>query len=179
MSNTSLRHALCVMAISISALLSGPANAQTKAQAQEQIERELSESWRAASRVAIRGPRTTDLGVQGMLQVPPKMAFVPVPEASRILRALGNTTRPDLIGLVTSTNEGETWFATISFKDEGYIRDDDAKVWNADELLTNLKEGTEQSNKDRRTRGFSELERNPITSGRTRPRRSNWRTRAA
>jgi uncharacterized membrane-anchored protein len=122
------------------------------------IEYELSESWRAASRVAIGGPRTADLGTQGRLQVPPKMAFVPVPEASRILRALGNTARPDLIGLVASTNESETWLATITFRDEGYIRDDDAKVWNADELLASLKEGTEQSNKDRRTRGFPELE---------------------
>src|SRR3954452_24711978 len=113
MSNASLRHAVCVTAISIFALLSGAANAQTKAQAQQQIEHELSESWRAASRVAIGGPRTTDLGTQGKLQVPAKMAFVPVPEASRILRAMGNTARPDLIGLVTCTNESETWFATI------------------------------------------------------------------
>src|SRR5215470_472560 len=38
------------------------------------------------------------------------------------------------------------------------IKDDDAKEWNADELLQNLKDGTSESNKDRVARGFPELE---------------------
>jgi uncharacterized membrane-anchored protein len=44
------------------------------------------------------------------------------------------------------------------FIKEGYIKDDDAKDWNADELLQNLKTGTEEANKDRVARGFPELE---------------------
>jgi uncharacterized membrane-anchored protein len=41
---------------------------------------------------------------------------------------------------------------------DGYIKDDDAKNWNADDLLQNIKEGTEDANKDRVTRGFPEIE---------------------
>ena len=46
----------------------------------------------------------------------------------------------------------------ISFVKEGYVKDDDAKNWNADDLLTNLKEGTQTANDDRIARGFPELE---------------------
>jgi uncharacterized membrane-anchored protein len=41
---------------------------------------------------------------------------------------------------------------------EGYIKDDDAKNWNADELLTSISDGVEQANKDRVARGFPELQ---------------------
>src|SRR5262249_51775175 len=41
---------------------------------------------------------------------------------------------------------------------EGYIKDDEAKDWKADELLQNLKDGAEESNKDRAARGFPEMQ---------------------
>jgi uncharacterized membrane-anchored protein len=46
---------------------------------------------------------------------------------------------------------------TSYFKD-GYIKDDDAKDWNADELLQSLKDNTAEANKERVARGFDELE---------------------
>jgi uncharacterized membrane-anchored protein len=62
------------------------------------------------------------------------------------------------LGLVASPRDEDQWIAEISFIKEGYVKDDDAKNWNADELLANLKEGTENANEDRRSRGFSEIE---------------------
>jgi hypothetical protein len=46
----------------------------------------------------------------------------------------------------------------IRYIKEGYIKDDDAKNWNADDLLKNLKDGVEESNKDRVARGFPEMQ---------------------
>jgi uncharacterized membrane-anchored protein len=46
----------------------------------------------------------------------------------------------------------------IRYIKEGYIKDDDAKNWNADELLNNIREGAEQANQDRARRGFPELQ---------------------
>jgi len=46
----------------------------------------------------------------------------------------------------------------IRYVKEGYIKDDDAKNWNADELLKNLRDGAEETNKDRAARGFPELQ---------------------
>jgi uncharacterized membrane-anchored protein len=44
------------------------------------------------------------------------------------------------------------------YESSGYIKDDDAKKWDIDELFTSLKEGTEHANEERRERGFGELE---------------------
>jgi uncharacterized membrane-anchored protein len=86
------------------------------------------------------------------------MAFIPLPEAARIMRALGNVPSPNFLGLVISMRENDSWMASIRYLPEGYIRDDDAKEWNAGELLESLKEGTEEGNKDRKARGFPEIE---------------------
>ena len=56
--------------------------------------------------------------------------------------------------------EGERFAGSSSLRyiKEGYIKDDDAKNWNADELLQNLKDGNEEANKDRAARGFPQME---------------------
>ena len=46
----------------------------------------------------------------------------------------------------------------IRYIKEGYIKDDDAKDWNADDLLKNITEGVEQANQDRVARGFPEMQ---------------------
>ncbi|MGE0239285.1 MAG: DUF2167 domain-containing protein, partial [Parvibaculaceae bacterium] len=50
------------------------------------------------------------------------------------------------------------WFIEITYTDSGYIKDDDAKSWNADELFKNIKDANEASNKDRSERGFPPLD---------------------
>ena len=52
----------------------------------------------------------------------------------------------------------DQWIVVARHIKEGYIKDDDAKNWNADELLQSLKDGTEEANKDRVARGFPELQ---------------------
>ncbi len=46
----------------------------------------------------------------------------------------------------------------MEYEDSGYIKDDEARDWDADALLQSLKDGTEQANAERRKRGFPELE---------------------
>jgi uncharacterized membrane-anchored protein len=48
--------------------------------------------------------------------------------------------------------------ANIAFIHGGYVKDDEAKNWNADNLLAHIKEGNDATNEDRRARGFPELE---------------------
>jgi uncharacterized membrane-anchored protein len=50
------------------------------------------------------------------------------------------------------------WFIVMRFNKSGYIKDDDAREWNVDDLLKGLKEGTDESNKERRSRGIPEIE---------------------
>ncbi len=50
------------------------------------------------------------------------------------------------------------WIASINFEKSGYIKDDDAKSWNVDEMLKTLKEGAEDINQGRASRGIPGLE---------------------
>ncbi len=111
-----------------------------------------------AMRASVPGPSAVKLGEQGVLKLPKDYIYIPQPQAGRMRNAMGNPgTDPDLIGLVLSaTNEG--WIVFLRFEKSGYIKDDDAKDWNADEMLKNFKEGTEASNVERVKLGGRELE---------------------
>jgi uncharacterized membrane-anchored protein len=120
---------------------------------------ELVAAWQAASKAGRGGPREIGLIDQASLKLGADYFFVPKAEGVRVLRALGNVV-DDLgfVGLVVGNRQNDQWIVVIRYVKEGYIKDDDAKNWNADELLKNIKEGVEQSNQDRTTRGFPEME---------------------
>jgi uncharacterized membrane-anchored protein len=49
------------------------------------------------------------------------------------------------------------WEVVIEYDDVGYVSDKDADELNADELFSSYKQGTEQQNVERRTKGIPEL----------------------
>jgi uncharacterized membrane-anchored protein len=119
---------------------------------------ELQDAFTAARAVLQRGPAEVKLRDQATFKVPAGFVFIPAEQSARILRAMGNRSGEDLLGLVFPVEEKANWFVVMQYEDSGYIKDDDAKDWNADDLLKSLKEGTEQSNADRRARGIPEME---------------------
>jgi uncharacterized membrane-anchored protein len=120
---------------------------------------ELAAAWQAAGNAGIRGPNDVALIDQGTLKLPGDYFFVPKAEGVRILRAFGNVVDDStVVGLVVGTRQNDQWMVVIRYIKEGYIKDDDAKNWNADELLKNLRDGVEESNKDRSARGFPEIQ---------------------
>ena len=123
---------------------------------EEQRRTEIQAAWSAAIAAGQRAPARVALQDQAVLTVPPEMVFVPSAEAIRLLRAVGNTPSPRTAGLVVS--ETEDWWVVVRFINEGYVKDDDAKDWNAADLLASLKKGNEKSNKDRLARGFPPVE---------------------
>jgi uncharacterized membrane-anchored protein len=138
-----------------------PVSAQSPAPApsgDEARRAELAAAWQAGDRAGTKGPADVTLIDQAVLKLPADYFFVPKAEGTRIMRALGNTVEPTFVGLIVGTRQSDRWIVVASYIKEGYIKDDDAKDWKADELLQNLKDGTEEANKDRVTRGFSELE---------------------
>jgi uncharacterized membrane-anchored protein len=143
-------------------LVSGAALAQEAAKsagpsAQVTREQEGEQAFVAAVKAATPGPAEIPLLEQGKLAVPKGYLFVPKSEAGRLMRAFGNQTGPTFVGLVMPDDQAE-WFATLNFQNVGYVKDDDAKTWNADELLQALKDGTESGNSDRAQRGFPPIE---------------------
>lgn len=132
-----------------------PVAAPSDPAARRQAEQEA--AWDAANKVAKIGPEDIPLAGQGSLALPEGYAFIPQPEAGRLEQSFGNGRSSTLVGLVFPVGDGD-WYVSIDYNKEGYIREDDAKDWNADELLTSLKDGTEEGNAERVARGFKPLQ---------------------
>ena len=136
-----------------------PAFAQASPPSEASRKVELAAAWQAASVAGAAGPKDVSLIDQAALKLPAGHFFVPQAEGARVLRALGNVVNgTSLVGLVVGTGPNDGWIVVIRHIKEGYIKDDDAKNWNADDLLKNLKDGVEESNKDRVARGFPEMQ---------------------
>jgi uncharacterized membrane-anchored protein len=128
-------------------------------QAQDKADTEIEAAFEAAKQVAVRGPSDVKLADEATLKLPEGFVYVPPAEGERIMTAIGNRSGPGLLGLVFAADDADAnWFVVMSYVDSGYIRDDDAKDWNADELLANLRAGTEEANRDRKARGIAEIE---------------------
>jgi uncharacterized membrane-anchored protein len=120
----------------------------------------------AAQKAAIRGPYEIALRDQAVLQMPAKFVYIPVAESRRLLKAMGNQPGDNLLGMIVPGSGGEegqegeagSWIVVMEYVDSGHIKEDDAKEWNADELLKSLREGTEQGNEERRKLGMGELQ---------------------
>lgn len=114
--------------------------------------------WQAAMEAMVRGPNTVQLKDQGQLALPAGYGFVPPKEGAAVMDMLGNQTDERFIGLVFPESGESDWFVTIDYEPSGYIKDDDAKDWDADELLQSLKDGTEAANEHRRDIGVAEIQ---------------------
>jgi uncharacterized membrane-anchored protein len=142
------------------ALLLGASFAQAQNQNTSQAAREAEAeaAYQAGMAAGTKGPATVTLLDQASLDVPADTIFIPKAEAARLMRAYGNVIGDDFQGIVAGLKQSDTWIVVIRYIKEGYIKDDEAKNWNADELLQSLKDGTEEANKDRVARGFPEIE---------------------
>lgn len=111
-----------------------------------------------ARQAATLGPHAVPLASQAALNLPANTLFIPQPQAAKLLNAMGNPgTDERLQGLVFPADDAG-WFMTVRFEPSGYIKDDDAKEWNADELLKSYREGTEASNEARVKMGSPPIE---------------------
>lgn len=114
-------------------------------------------AYKAASAAMTEGPADIKLADQATLKIAAGQAFVPTAEASKLLQAMGNRSGTDLLGMILPMGKAE-WMVVARNVKAGYIKDDDARDWKADELLKDIREGSEQSNSERKSRGIPEME---------------------
>jgi uncharacterized membrane-anchored protein len=128
------------------------------AQAQGMSPDEQKRVFADADKASQSGPAAIALANQAQLKLPEGHTFVPQPHAQKVLNAMGNPgSDPRLQGLIFPKGDDQ-WFMTVRFEDSGYIKDDDAKEWNADDLLKSYKEGTEAANEERAKMGVPAME---------------------
>lgn len=144
---------LCVSGASRAADAPSPSstpNAPTAAEAARSAARD-------AARAAIqRGPVTVKLRDQAQLNLPEGFGFIPQKESTALMSAMGNSPGDDLLGLIVPLGEAH-WYVVAYYDPSGYIKDDDAKHWDADKLLQSLKDGTEAGNAARTRVGVPPL----------------------
>ena len=102
------------------------------------------------------GPSEVKLSEQATLRLPEGYRFLGPQDTQHVLKRMGNFPSGSELGLIASTSK-ETWFVVVRYADAGYVKDDDAANWNADELFASIKEGTENDNKQREAQGIPPL----------------------
>jgi uncharacterized membrane-anchored protein len=117
-------------------------------------QQEARATWSAAMAAIIRGPNSIPLRGQGQIALPAGYGFIPEKEAAALMRLMGNTTGDAFVGLILPEDDAKRWFVSVDFEESGYIKDDDARDWDADELLQNLISGTEAGNEERTRMGI-------------------------
>jgi uncharacterized membrane-anchored protein len=137
-------------------LFGGVVFAQTAEAEPTPAQREMQAAVTAVRAALQNGPAEITLTDQAKLKLPEGYAFVPKAEASRWMQAMGNRTDANFIGVIVG--DAINGFVTVDFEKAGYIKDEDAKTWNADELLDNIRAGTAEGNKDRAARGMAEMD---------------------
>jgi uncharacterized membrane-anchored protein len=111
-----------------------------------------------AQAAAKKGPADIELAGQAVLHLPAGHQFVPQPHATRLLNAMGNPGNDTRLQGLIFPEGSEGWFMTVRYEASGYVKDDDAREWNADELLKSYREGTDASNEERVKLGVPAIE---------------------
>jgi uncharacterized membrane-anchored protein len=79
-------------------------------------------------------------------------------ETEKLLVAWGNQPGNETQGAIVRTDvdplDGEGWAVIVTYEDDGHIDDSDAKDMNYDDMLKDMKEGTEDNNKARKDAGY-------------------------
>jgi len=135
----------------------GPSNAPVDAKTAARAEAQA--AFEGAAKAAQKGPADIVLAGQAHLQLPPNFAFIPAAPSALLLKSAGNTVDAGFQGLVVPRlDDGSFSFYSISYAGSGYVKDDDARSWKADDLIDRLRKGTEEENKQRVERGFPQVE---------------------
>ena len=124
-----------------------------------QTQAEIKAAADEANKAMVQGPAKIEFKDQATFSLPQGNGFVPAAAAARYLRAVGDVVDDkSLIGVIVPTAEKANWLVVVAFQKDGYVRDDDARDWKADDMLKSLRDGTEQANAARKERGIPEIE---------------------
>lgn len=141
MSNPIRRAPACALALAVVMAAALPARAAEPEHDAEAEMRNL--PWQA-------GPASGDVGSRSRLQIPDGARLLPESSGSRFLELSGNLPEPGDTILVRNH-----WWATLSFADSGYVKDDEKL--DPDELIAAMRKNEERANEERSKRGIPAL----------------------
>lgn len=101
------------------------------------------------------GPATGGLGDQAEIKIPLGFVYAGKADTLKLMEATQNPISGSELGFVAPENL--SWFVVFEFSDVGYIKDDEKDKLDPDAILESIKKGTEESNKERREKGWTEM----------------------
>ena len=149
---------LPVLIILSSPIVTAEGIANDSINSEEVFQRELEAASQGMKDAQQKGPLDIPLLDQAVLHLPNGYAYVPNPAAAKFMTAMGNRVDENFLGLILPEGVDANWAAALAFQKSGYIRDNDAKSWNVDDMLKSIKEGADETNKSRASRGIPELD---------------------
>jgi uncharacterized membrane-anchored protein len=103
------------------------------------------------------GPAQVQVGELAQVELPDALAFAGAEDTRALLERMGNPTDGSELGLVVPKAQDQDWFIVFEWAGIGYVKDDEKDKIDADALLKSIREGTEESNAERKKRGRSPL----------------------
>ncbi len=96
------------------------------------------------------------------LDLPPAFRYLDPANANRVLvdgwgNPPGGTTLGMIVPADVSPLSEQGWGVVITYQEDGHVKDDDASKINYDDLLKQMKEGTEEANKERVKQGYPSM----------------------
>ncbi len=97
------------------------------------------------------------------LNIPPEFKFLGPEDAETVLVKLWhNPPSKNNLGLILPADKDplspDGWAVTVSYMDEGYVKDDDAAKIDYTDLLEKMKKATTEANKERASQGYPSIE---------------------
>ena len=105
---------------------------------------------------SLDGPAKARLEGVAQIDVPVGYTFLDGKTTRSLMKAMGEPTTGQELGLLSPTNED--WSIIFEFNDVGYVKDDDKDKLDAGKLLESIKRGTAEANKQRIKAGNPPLE---------------------
>lgn len=103
----------------------------------------------------IHGPSVGSLKSTASIKVPEGYTFASAKDTIALMEAMQNPPSGNEMGFVSPA--GQEWFVVFEFNETGYIKDDEKSSLDADAMLKSIRSGTERSNEERRSRGWSTI----------------------
>lgn len=104
-------------------------------------------------------------GAQATLKLAHGYSFLSAADAQRVLtQAWGNPPDNSVLGMIIPSTDAhavlddKSWAVVVTFVDEGYVSDKDAAKIDYDDMLKDLKKGTDEGNAERLKQGYPAIE---------------------
>lgn len=110
-----------------------------------------------------RGGEIAIPGADARFRFDDQFRYLEQADARRVLEQLwGNPPDESVLGLVVPRGRGllddNGWAVVVTYSDEGYVSDEDAAAIDYDDLLAEMKEGTQDENEVRKEAGYEAIE---------------------